>query len=103
MNAEALIGKLPRSWTLRSVRNKNDVNSNLLYFNEITRTTAEDPRLDPLPSDWERVEKERDLCDPEHVGWFKNKTTDEVVNHDPRLAPEVLKKRGVLLETLRLV
>jgi len=65
--------------------------------------TAEDPRLGPLPDDWEKVEKERTLCDSEFVGWFENKVTGEVVNYDPRLAPESLKQRGVQLETLRLI
>lgn len=71
---------------------------------ETGEETIEDPRLESLEgSNWERVDHEPTLDDPEVFDYFRNKETGEVINSDPRLLPEALKARGVYLTTFCLV
>jgi hypothetical protein len=78
------------------------------FFNaETGEHTTEDPRLEPHP-EWERIDLEdlgRDLTgdDPEFCDFFRNKSTGELINYDPRLLPEALKARGVQLRNFTLV
>lgn len=59
-------------------------------------------RQAPSPR-WERIERTLDGDDPTLYDFFRNKETQEVVNYDPRLEPEVLKHQGVHLTWLELV
>jgi hypothetical protein len=75
-----------------------------LYYNPVTnQTTPEDPRLEPLAADWERLEYERTEDDPEIFQRFQNMVTGEVINSDPRLTPEALKARAVEMRNFQLV
>lgn len=65
--------------------------------------TLNDPRLEPLPSNWERATYERFADDPAIFERFKNLETGELVNYDPRLSPEVLEARGVELQSFKLI
>jgi len=47
---------------------------------------------------YERTIKLLDGDDPINYDFFRHKGTGEVINYDPRLEPEKLKKRGVKLE-----
>lgn len=74
------------------------------YFNPSTGVVIEeDPRLDPLPPEWERVQADRTPDDPVACALFKNKVTGEVMNSDPRLLLEALAQRGVDLKTFQLI
>ena len=65
--------------------------------------TLDDPRLEPLPWNWERATYERHADDPAIFQRFRNLETDEVVNYDPRLSPKALEARIVNLQSFRLV
>jgi hypothetical protein len=67
----------------------------------------EDPRLEPDP-DWERVALEdigREITgdDPEVCCFFKHRATGEVIDYDPRMTADALRRRGVPLRTFALV
>jgi hypothetical protein len=65
--------------------------------------TFDDPRLEPLANNWERVTCERSDEDPTIFEKFRNLETGEVVNYDPRLCPKVLASRGIELKSFRLI
>ena len=79
------------------------------YANANT-TTQQDPRA-PLPPDWRymygtfeqpqelEAENEKDVT----LVWFENVVTGEQTYFDPRLNPEVLRRRGVELQEFVLV
>ena len=102
MNGEAFLGPLPAPWIIRNEpAGAYDMPH---YLNTDTKTICtDDPRLGPLPSEWEPLDRDRTPDDPLHYAWFKNKVTGEEMNSDPRLLPEALEKRGVELQTFRLV
>ncbi|KAF2501347.1 HET-domain-containing protein [Lophium mytilinum] len=103
-DANALLGPLPEPWIVQ-VATDNAGGTTYHLFNSITAQTipmSEDPRLGPLPEGWEPVRRNRVRSDPETFGAFRNKITGEEMNSDPRMLPEVLKARGVPLETFQL-
>lgn len=65
--------------------------------------TLDDPRLEPLPLNWERVTYERHAGNPAIFERFINLETDELVNYDPRLSPEALDARAINLQPFKLV
>jgi hypothetical protein len=65
--------------------------------------TLEDPRLGDLPPHWERAPYLRASDDADVLERFRNVETGQVLNYDPRLAPEALASRGVELQSFRLV
>jgi hypothetical protein len=77
----------------------------LHFYNSETKTTCdEDPRLGPLPEEWEAVYRgERTSEDPRIFRCFRNKQTRKIVNSDPRMEPEVLGREGVGLRIFALV
>lgn len=101
MDGEALLGNIPSPWMVRQYYDGNFCTSR--FFNKSKEFESdEDPRLGPLPPEWERVERERTPDDPIHFSPFRNKHTGEEINWDPRMEPEELEKRGVKLHTFRL-
>ncbi|KAK7752672.1 hypothetical protein SLS62_005441 [Diatrype stigma] len=99
------LGPLPEPWRVVGTMGRAS-RCNFRFFNPDTgEQTAEDPRLGPLPAEWEKLGEERELeCDdPLDCAFFWNTTTGETVNYDPRLEPEALSARGVRLETFVLV
>ena len=67
------------------------------------KQTLEDPRLDELSPEWERITYKRTPDDPAYFATFKNNVTGETLNSDPRLSAEALHARGVKLETFSLI
>jgi hypothetical protein len=63
----------------------------------------DDPRLGPLPWNWERATYERRADDPDIFERFRNLETGELVNYDPRLSPKALEARGVELQSFKLI
>jgi len=101
-DANRLLGPLSSPWTVNSVQGEGG-RSVFRFYNTVTEeSTAEDPRLEPL-TDWTRVDKEVDGDDPIHCDFFKHRTTNECVNYDPRLEPELLRERGVALTEFSLI
>lgn len=99
----SLLGPLPKGWKVQ-LYNDSQGQFSQVYMNcDTGATTREDPRLDTMPEDWERVAAERTPDDPFVFAKFKNRRTGEVRNSDPRLLPEALKMRGVNLESFALV
>ncbi|RYN54306.1 hypothetical protein AA0118_g9272 [Alternaria tenuissima] len=102
MDGEALLGDLPRSWTVQ--RHHIDDAFVFKYYNNDTGClTSEDPRLPPLDESWRRVYRQRTLDDPLHVTYFEHIPTGRIINLDPRLLPHALRSRGVNLETFALI
>lgn len=92
-------------WAAHVFNDSTGVFTVLRFYNAETKITRdEDPRLGPLPEEWEAVNRgERTSEDPRIYRCFKNKRTGEIVNSDPRMEPEVLRGRGVELRTFALV
>ena len=101
-DAIGLLGPLPSHW--RAIMKGDAVGRPIhCYLNLTTNEeTIEDPRLDVLPSEWERKAYERSPDDPAYFTLFENTITGETVTSDPRLFPEALQKRGVELKTFQL-
>jgi hypothetical protein len=101
MNGEALLGDLPRSWTVQ--QHHKDSHVVFKYYNRDTEClTSEDPRLPPLDESWRKVCRQRTPDDPLHVTHFEHIPTGRIINSDPRVLPYALRSRGVNLETFAL-
>jgi hypothetical protein len=97
------LGSLPDPWIAQVYNDGTGLFTKLRFFNPKTNVVSdEDPRLDPLPEEWEPHDRERTAEDPRIFRCFKNKLTGELVNSDPRLLPQALEARGVKLRTFSL-
>ena len=103
MDGEQLLGSLPDFWTLRMLADADGREVPCYFHGETKKLTRNDPRLPSLSSEWERVQRRRTQDDPSFFQDYRNKTTGEILNFDPRLTPEALKQRGVSLKTFRLI
>ncbi|KAJ0122645.1 uncharacterized protein J7T55_003160 [Diaporthe amygdali] len=91
--AEALLGPLPSPWSLWFYYDDAG-HTAWSYRNGITGlSTDEDPRLEPLGLEWGRVEGKK----------FRNRSTGDLQEYDPRLGIAALRQRGVDLRTFRLM
>jgi hypothetical protein len=100
MYGEALLGPLPNSWEVRK-----DIGLGMKFHPLLHNTEKDesvdlrvDPRLGPVPDDWEQLEND----DPQRLQKWKNTTTGDIINSDPRLLPGALRERGVKLQTFAL-
>jgi hypothetical protein len=101
MEGQALLGLLPHPWEL--IINNDTFQLSFSFLNRLTNEiTLQDPRLDVLPPEWHEVEEDGEACFI-HTQHYKNKTTGDIINSDPRLLPEALEARGVPLEIFTLV
>lgn len=74
------------------------------FVNTITgEETDRDPRLAPLPKEWEQYERPWTQDDPMAFTCFRNKVTGEEITYDPRMEPDALRARGVKIEQFDLV
>jgi hypothetical protein len=102
MDAKSILGPMPDPWKIQMW--KIDGWNIPYFFNTATKTySTEDPRLPPLPPQWEKNQRKRTQDDPYFFGEFRNRETGEIMNSDPRMLPAALEQRGVRLESLRLV
>jgi hypothetical protein len=102
-DSEGLLGPLLNPWRAQIKPGINGV-SMPCYFDMTTQAlTLEDPRLDPLPEDWELLPYHRTPDDPLVLACFRSKVTGEKINSDPRLFSNVLKSRGTNLKAFQLV
>lgn len=103
MDGESILGPLPAPWKIRMTTNIGGIHE-ITYWNPQTNVTSqEDPRLDSLLPEWERLPQEWTREDPVITAWHKNKVTGEVMNSDPRMLPDALIARGVKLEHFKLL
>lgn len=102
-DATSFLGSLPEPWIAQVYNDSTGLFTKLRFFNPETNVLSdEDPRLDPLPEEWEPVDDERRGKDPRIFRCFGNRLTGELVNSDPRLLPQALEARGVKLRTFSL-
>jgi hypothetical protein len=102
MEGQALLGPLLSPWDF--VITNQDHRFGISYHNRQTdEVILQDPRLGVLPIEWEEIVQEDEARSKIHVQHFRNKTTGEIINSDPRLLPQALTARGVNLETFVLV
>jgi hypothetical protein len=115
MNSEALLGALPAVagedlWSYRWEKIDDDYE---IVFKNGQLTTQNDPRLGPLPEDWNKIywsEKRSQFYDEEFGTdgtmreiFFHNRSTNEVSGYDPRLTSKALKRRGVAFEDIIII
>jgi hypothetical protein len=115
MNSEALLGALPAVaeedlWSYRSERVAGDYR---IIFKNGELTTQNDPRLGPLPEDWNKRywSEEKSMFYDEEFGTdgtmrelvFHNRSTNEVSDYDPRMTSKALKRRGVAFEDIIII
>jgi len=103
-DAAALLGTIPVPWTVHV--DDDDVGEyRHRFFNSVTgqyHSLSEDPRLEPLSTEWERVPRDRTAEDPPVYEVFRNKSNGEEMNSDPRMLPKALMARGVCLQKFQL-
>jgi hypothetical protein len=102
MDSEALLGQLPDHYIVQQ-HNADGRSLPRYYRSDIGEATKEDPRLDPLDQHWQRADREVTADDPEHVDFFRNEHTGELINYDPRLSKTALEQRGANLQNITLV
>ncbi|KAF4452329.1 heterokaryon incompatibility [Fusarium albosuccineum] len=91
----ALLGPLPKPWIVQIPAGRSGLFDEYCFKNtETDQVTREDPRMGPLPAEWERLEVGRSSSDdPEFCERFRNVVSGEVQNSDPRLDLEILQTR----------
>jgi hypothetical protein len=105
MDAEVLLGAIPQPFSvvIRTSKRYPGKLEHRFKNNETGETITQDPRLGPLPEEWEAI----DMEDEARLGWetqhYRHRETGETINSDPRMLPEELEKRGVHLDTICLV
>jgi hypothetical protein len=97
---ESYLGPLPSLWKVQFRKGTSQLFTRGFLDTLSGQTSSEDPRMGQLPSDWEKVEG---AIGSSALPEFKNKITGEIVNADPRLFPEHLKKRGINVQLVHLV
>ena len=100
MAGEALLGELPRNWTLVEKYFRHHPGSYVVFLDRDTgETHVEDPRRGALPTGWRIKNHDED----DAYNWYVNDITGEVSDWDPRLEPDALRAHGVDLQEFRLV
>ncbi len=105
VDGEGFLGPLPENYSVKVVYDPDGLLRPRFKNEETGVQSIDDPRLAnwPVPEDWEPIEWTRTREDPMICVKYKNKSTGEIINSDPRLTPEILKSRGVLVKTISLV
>jgi hypothetical protein len=103
MDGEAFLGPLPEG-SKAVVRWDRNGDTYQLFVDSTTQTkTKQDPRLEPLPAEWERALVKDRFWPTKKVDGFRNKDTGQTMDSDPRMLPDALRARGVPLETFTLL
>jgi len=106
-DAIGLLGPLPAPWTVQVCHKSRSSTSGFQFLYRFLHMEAgdlseEDPRLEPLPPVWERLDVDRTSDDPEVYEKFRNTDTGEEINFDPRMRLDALEARGIPLRTFAL-
>jgi hypothetical protein len=94
----ALLGPVPSPWKVRYNYDSRGYKEPYFHNSTTAENCLEDPRMGPLPPQWERLDAVRTKDDPQFFAKFRNKITGQVMNSDPRLLPAALIERGVKVE-----
>jgi hypothetical protein len=101
-DAICLLGPLPKPWDVRLALDLTGEATLYRFYNtETGQSTEEDPRLCPLQG-WERLHSDRTADDPEIFQAFRNLSTGDIINSDPRMSEDALRSKGVPLLTFPL-
>jgi len=115
MNSEALLGALPAvaEEDLWSYRRERVAGGPQIIFRNGELATQNDPRLGPLPEDWNKKyrSEERSQYYDEEFGtdgtmrrlFFHNRSTNKFSKVDPRMTSKALKRRGVAFEDIIII
>ncbi|KAI0968156.1 HET-domain-containing protein [Xylaria arbuscula] len=105
MDGEALLGALPHPWKVKLLNDERGFRIPKFYNSDSIEIREYDPRLDSIPilAEWELIEFQWTREDPNTCRKFRNKATGEIINSDPRLFPEALLERGILVKSITLV
>jgi hypothetical protein len=108
MEGQAILGSIPTPWSVMlrlsdSLLNPQRRNETYFYNSDTMVRSRHDPRLEALPNEWEEIDVEDDVRLGTLIQHYRNKLTGEIINSDPRLLPEALEARGVLLEMFELI
>ncbi|KAI0551240.1 heterokaryon incompatibility protein-domain-containing protein [Xylaria curta] len=99
----ALLGPLENHWRVQVFTESRDHRRNYRFLNKNTGVLSdEDPRLPPLPTDWEKIDTET-ISGPTTFQLYKNTKTGQIINYDPRLTPNTFASRGVTIERFILI
>lgn len=100
----AFLGQLPSPWRVQVFEDDAGYLTSYRFFNpESNVLTDEDPRLGSL-GPWTRIPNPpRTASDPVLMQCFKHEETGEIIKDDPRMHPEALLMRGLVLDTFCLV
>lgn len=105
MDGETLLGPLPSGWTVKASYGEDGLLRPVYHNSDTDTTCVDDPRLIDwaLPPGWEPMPWTRTRDDPIACAKYRNKTTGEEINSDPRLLPQGLVERGIPCEVIDLV
>lgn len=96
-DAVGMLGPVPHGWqAIHKADTAGKMTPCFLNLSNGTHT-RDDPRLCPLPEEWEQLPFERLDDDPVVFHKFKKRETGELINYDPRLSPQLLESQGVKL------
>jgi hypothetical protein len=102
-DGEAVLGLLPKPW-VAAVHRPNAGGQMHFHNRETDERTHLDPRLGPLPEQWEEMRPESDVVEEFSLASsFKHRGTEEVMESDPRLLPDALKELGIKVEKFLLI
>ncbi|KAK5661140.1 hypothetical protein OQA88_11030 [Cercophora sp. LCS_1] len=103
MDGESLLGPLPGNWRLQMIFRGGFYSPTYTDTSLAEIMQTEDPRLGSLDPNWVAIPRDRTQDDPYFFSSFRDENTGRVINSDPRLLPNALKQRGVVLEDFVLV
>jgi hypothetical protein len=108
MEGQAILGSIPVPWSVMlrlsdSLLISQRRDETYFYNSDTKVKSRHDPRLGVLSDEWEEIDVEDEVRLGTLIQHYRNKLTGEIINSDPRLLPEALEARGVLLETFELI
>jgi len=105
MLGELFLGNLPDNWRYHSKQANGMLDIKFAFKDQ--KPTCDDPRLGPLPPDWEfrgdGIAKAKIGVDDSGRRWYENVRTGEETWSDPRMTSEGLRARGVAIKDFILV
>ncbi|EPE03851.1 HET domain-containing protein [Ophiostoma piceae UAMH 11346] len=101
-DGSGLVGSLPEGWTL-SFKFRDSGSLKRYYVNASTgQETMDNPRLGPLPAVWSMVARDDEDANPDTITYL-NQESGETLIGDPRLSPELLRQRGISVESFAII
>lgn len=104
MEGEALLGPLPQEWEVIREQIGHDGKIRPIFVNIRTGTKhSDDPRMEIMSSEWEWIGSTSFTWTYRTLHRYRNNETGQTVLGDPRLLPEALEARGVMLQTIAML